>query len=109
VLREEIPDCLVIVGSVFYRKRPRGISVSSYKRRKNRVNKFLFREFGAFEQGKKVFFSSPTYSLVGTSTVTEYTSMMMMETDISSAAFLQAFDLPVSDCSKPDLRCMLLC
>jgi hypothetical protein len=75
VLRREIPDC--IRWARFSVVSDPEEFVSSYKRRKNRVNKFLSREFGAFEQGKKFFRPSPTYSLVGTSTVTEYTSMII--------------------------------
>jgi hypothetical protein len=83
--------------------------VSSYKRRKNRVNKFLSREFGALEQGKKGFFF--THILSGRYFDSDRVRLNdhMMETDISFAAFLQPFDLPVSDCSRPGLRRKLPC
>lgn len=58
VLREKHPDSIIIVASIFCRRRPRGLSSRSYDRKKKRVNKFLLKEFGAFEQGKKVFFFS---------------------------------------------------
>lgn len=56
VLREKHPDSTIIVASIFCRRRPRGLSSRSYDRKKKRVNKFLLKEFGGFEQGKKVFF-----------------------------------------------------
>ena len=58
VLRQKCPDSTIIVASIFCRRRPRGLSSRSYDRKKKRVNKFLLRKFGAFEQGKTVFFFS---------------------------------------------------
>lgn len=61
VLGEKHPDSITIVASIFCRRRHRGLSSRSYGRKKKRVNKFLLKEFGAFEQGKKVFFFSHTF------------------------------------------------
>jgi lysophospholipase L1-like esterase len=58
VLRREMPSSTIIVGSIFRRKRPRGLSAGSYDRKRKQVNKYLFKEFGAFKRGKKVFFFS---------------------------------------------------
>ena len=46
----------VIVGSIFCRNRPRNISQVAYDRKKRKINRFLCKEFGGFEPGKKVFF-----------------------------------------------------
>jgi hypothetical protein len=63
VLLEKYHVSTVIVGSVFCRRKPRGLSRRAYDRKKQNINKFLSKEFGR-----------------NTSTETEFTSTKM-ETD----------------------------
>jgi lysophospholipase L1-like esterase len=56
VLLEKYHVSTVIVGSVFCRRKPRGLSRRAYDRKKQKTNKFLSKEFGTSKRGKKSFF-----------------------------------------------------
>ena len=56
VLLEKYHVSTVIVGSVFCRRKPRGLSRRAYDRKKQKINKFLSKEFGTSKRGKKSFF-----------------------------------------------------
>ena len=56
VLLEKYHVSTVIVGSVFCRRKPRGLSRRACDRKKQKINKFLFKEFGTSKRWKKSFF-----------------------------------------------------
>jgi hypothetical protein len=49
VLLEKYHVSTVIVGSVFCRRKPRGLSRRAYDRKKQKINKFLSKEFGKMD------------------------------------------------------------
>ena len=75
VLLEKYHVSTVIVGSVFCRRKPCGLSRRAYDRKKQKINKFLSKEFGR-----------------NTSTETEFTSTKM-ETGASIIALANLFGL----------------
>jgi hypothetical protein len=75
VLLEKYHVSTVIVGSVFCRRKPWGLSRRAYDRKKQKINKFLSKEFGR-----------------NTSTETEFTSTKM-ETGASIIALKKLFGL----------------
>ena len=100
VLRQKCPDSTIIVASIFCRRRPRGLSSRSYDRKKKRVNKFLLRKFGAFEQGKKVFFFSHRFFKEKYFHRDGFTSIIL-ETGVSFIAFCQLSGWPCKPCRPP--------
>ena len=56
VLLEKYHVSTVIVGSVVCRRKSRGLSRRAYDRKKQKINKFLSKEFGTSKRGKKSFF-----------------------------------------------------
>ena len=78
VLLEKYHVSTVIVGSVFCRRKPRGLSRRAYDRKKQKINKFLSKEFGTSKRN--------------TSTETEFTSTKM-ETGASIIALKKLFGL----------------
>ena len=56
VLLEKYHVSTVIVGSVCCRRKPWGLSRRAYDRKKQKINKFLSKEFGTSKRGKKSFF-----------------------------------------------------
>ena len=60
-LSEELMVPTVIVGSIFCRRRPRGMSRRQYDRRKRKINLFLSRRYGAYRRGKRVFFFTHSF------------------------------------------------
>jgi lysophospholipase L1-like esterase len=56
MLLEKYHVFTVIVGPVFCRRKPWGLSRRAYDRKKQKINKFLSKEFGTSKRGKKSFF-----------------------------------------------------
>ena len=56
VLLEKYHVSTVIVGSVFCRRKPWGSSRRAYDRKKQKINKFVSKEFSTSKRGKTSFF-----------------------------------------------------
>jgi hypothetical protein len=56
VLLEKYHVSTVIVGSVCCRRKPWGLRRREYKRKKQKIKKFISKEFGTSKRGRKSFF-----------------------------------------------------